>query len=237
MPVPHIVRRSLLVGAAASTGATVIIDTFRAFSTAAELLARGVDRIVLTETLDEARATARNLPRSLLCGEVEGRRPDDFDLGNSPTEVRAFNDLAGRVAVMRTSGGTRAVATALRSGADPVFTASLMVAGATAEAVRSEPQVTIVTAGLGGTSIADEDEETAGLVSDRLLRRPDDGQRLDRLRAGKGAERLRTTPWIDPADLECCLEIDRHSFALRAVLDRGIPTLRACGLRDSARQR
>jgi 2-phosphosulfolactate phosphatase len=237
MPVPHIVRRSLLAGAADAAGATIIIDTFRAFSTAADLLARRVDRIVLTETLDEARATARRLPDSLLCGEEEGRRPDDFDLGNSPAEVRVCPDPAGRVVVMRTSSGTRAVAAALRSGADPVFAASLMVAGATAEAVRSEPRVTIVAAGFGGTSIADEDEETADLISDRLLHRPADSQRLDRLRAGEGAERLRTTAWIDPADLECCLEIDRHSFALQAVLHHRIPTLRACDPRDSARQR
>lgn len=236
MPVPNIVRRSLLAGAADAAGATIVIDTLRSFSTAADLAARRVDRIVLAETLDEARATARGLPDSLLCGEEHGRRPEDFDLGNSPAEVRVCPDPAGRVVVMRTSSGTRAVAAALRSGADPVFAASLMVAGATADAVRLEPRVTIVAAGLGGTSVADEDKETAGLISDRLLHRPDDDQRLDRLRVGEGAERLRTTAWIDPADLECCLEVDRHSFALRAVLDHGIPTLLACDPRYSGRQ-
>lgn len=227
MGVPQIVRRSLLGGAEDAAGATIIVDTFRAFSTAAELLARDVERIVLTETLDVARDVARTLPGSILCGEEGGRRPEDFDLGNSPTEARSFPDPVGRVVVMRTSSGARGVVAALRAGAHPVFAASLMVAGATANAVRFEPQVTIVASGLNGTQSADEDEETADLISERLLRIPEDDRRLDRVRSGAGAARLRSTPWIDPFDLECCLEVDRYSFALRAALDHGVPTLQA----------
>ncbi len=226
MTVPHIVRRSLLTAAGTATGPTIIIDTFRAFSTAADLLGLGVDHIVLTETLNEARAVARTIPNSVLCGEEEGRRPENFDLGNSPVEARSFTAPVGRVIVMRTSSGTRGVVAALRSGADPVFAASLTVAGATADAVRSESQVTIVAAGLSGTAVADEDEETADLIAERLLGTPDDAGRLRRLRTGEGAARLRSTPWIDPADLECCLEIDRHPFTLRAQWEDGVATLR-----------
>mgnify|MGYP001820001530 CR=1 FL=1 len=203
-----------------------MIDTFRAFSTAAYLVDRGVDHIVLTETLDEARARARSIPGSILCGEVEGRRPDDFDLGNSPAEVARFADLMDRTVVMRTSAGTRATVRALRSGADPVYAASLVVAGSTASAVRHSAQVTIVASGLEGASVADEDEETADLISDRILGIPDDSERLDRIRGGEGAERLRTTAWIDPEDLARCLEVDRFAFALHARLTRDTATLR-----------
>ena len=229
-PILHIHRREACIQRAAAgdtAGATIIVDAFRAFSTTADLLARRVDRIVLADTLEEARSIARATTGSILCGEDGGRRPADFDIGNSPVEARAFSDPAGRVVVMHTSSGTRGVVAALRSGADPVFAASLTVATATADAVRSEPRVTIVATGLSGTSIADEDEETAGLIAEHLLNTTHDGQRLNRLRTGEGAARLRTTPWIDPADLECCLEIGRHSFALRARLERGVPTLRA----------
>ena len=44
---------------------------------------------------------------------------------------------------------------------------------------------------------------------------PDDPERLDRIRSGTGAERLTTTPWIDPEDLDRCLDIDRFNFAMR----------------------
>lgn len=207
------------------SGSTVVIDTFRAFSTAAYLIDRGVDLIVLTETLDEARARAGAITDSILCGEDGGRTPDDFHLGNSPAEVVRFPRLTGRTVVMRTSSGTPTTVRALRSGADPVYVASLVTAGSTVAAVQGSPQVTIIASGLGGVSIADEDEETAGLISDRILGRADDPTRISRIRRGEGAARLRTTPWIDPHDLARCLEIDRYPFALRARLDGGVATI------------
>ena len=209
------------------SGPTVVIDTFRAFSTAAYLVDRGVDHIVFAETLDEARTRARAISDSILCGEDGGRKPDDFDLGNSPVEVDAFPDLAGRTVIMRTSAGTRTLVRALRSGADPVYAASLVVAASTAAAVRTLPRVTIIASGLEGVSIADEDEETAGLISDRILGRADDPMRTSRIQGGGGATRLRSTPWIDPEDLARCLDVDRFHFALRAGFDRGVATLQA----------
>jgi 2-phosphosulfolactate phosphatase len=169
------------------------------------------------------------MPDSILCGEDGGRKPHGFDLGNSPAEVVRFPELAGRTVVMRTSGGTRTVVRALRSGADPVYAASLVTAGFTASVVRHSTHVTIIASGLGGVSIADEDEETAGLIADRILGRADDPARISRIQTGKGAARLRTTAWIDPEDLVRCLEVDRYPFALRARLDEGVATL--CGAR------
>lgn len=209
------------------SGPTIVIDTFRAFTTAAHLVANGADHIVLAETLDEARSRAASIPDSILCGEDGGRKPDDFDLGNSPAEVDACRDLADRTVVMRTSGGTRTVVRVLRSGADPVYAASLVVAGSTVEAVRSLGRVTIIASGLAGVSIADEDEETADLISDRLLGRIDDPLRVNRIDGGEGAARLRSSPWIDPSDLALCLDVDRYQFALGSSFVGGAATLRA----------
>ena len=227
MTPPIINHRSLADGADGASGSTIVVDTFRAFSTAAYLVGRGVDHIVLAETLDEARTRAQTIADAVLCGEERGRRPDDFELGNSPVEVGAFPDLVGRTVVMRTSAGTRTVLRALQSGSDPVYAASLVVAGATASADRRSPRVTIIASGLGGASIADEDEETADLIADRILGRADDPHRIKRVRCGGGATPLRSTPWIDPEDLERCLEVDRFSFALRAGFEDGIRNLRA----------
>jgi 2-phosphosulfolactate phosphatase len=225
MTVPEIIRRSLLTGVREIPGAAVVIDTFRAFSTAAYLFERDVARIVLTETLDEARLRSELIPGSILCGEDGGRRPDDFVLGNSPTEVMAATGLAGRIVVMRTSSGTRGVVAALRSTPSPVFAASLVVADATAAAVRSEPNVTIIASGLGGTVLADEDEETADLIAARVIGRPGDPGIVARIRAGEGAHRLTTTPWIDGNDLDLCLDVDRFVFALRARITEGVTVL------------
>ncbi len=226
MTVPKIIRRSLLAGTLDVSGPTIVIDTFRAFTTAAFLLDRHVDRIILTETLDEARSRSQSIPGSILCGEEEGRMPADFDLGNSPVEAGRYPDPSNHVVVMRTSSGTRSVVSALRSGAEPVYAASLVTAGATVSSIREREEVTIVASGLGGITIADEDEETAGLIASRLLRQPDDANRIDRIRSGSGAERLNNTPWIDPNDLDRCLEVDRFNFAMRAKIDKGVAVLR-----------
>ncbi len=231
---PEISRRSLLASVPGVSGPTIVIDTFRAFTTAAFLLDRDVDRIVLTETLEEARERSISTPDSILCGEEEGRRPDDFDLGNSPVEAQRYDDPVDRVIVMRTSAGTRSVVGALRSGAEPVYAASLVVATATASAVRNRSMVTIIASGLSGITIADEDEETADLIASRLLEHVDDPERLNRIRSGIGAERLRTTPWINPNDLDRCLEVDRFNFAMRARLENGVAVLRR-ERRDSER--
>lgn len=219
MTSPKITRRSLISGTHGISGPAIVIDTFRAFTTAAFLIDRGVNRIVLVETLDEARDRSLSISDSILCGEDQGHRPDDFDLGNSPVEAEHFNDLVGRVVVMRTSAGTRSAVSALRSGAKPAYAASLVVAGATASAVRNQPRVVIVASGLSGTTVADEDEETADLIESRILGSPDDPERLDRIRNGTGAERLTTTSWINPGDLERCLDVDRFDFAMRARLE------------------
>ncbi|MEA3511441.1 MAG: 2-phosphosulfolactate phosphatase [Actinomycetota bacterium] len=229
MTAPKISRRSLLASVPGVSGPTIVIDTFRAFTTAAFLLDRGVDRIVLTETLEEARERSISILDSVLCGEEDGRRPDDFDLGNSPVEAQGYADATDRVIVMSTSAGTRGVVGALRAGAEPVYAASLVVATATASALRNRSMVTIIASGLSGIAIADEDEETADLIASRLLEHVDDPERLNRIRSGVGAERLRTTPWINPNDLDRCLDIDRFAFAMRARLEDGIAILRREG--------
>ena len=226
MAAPRITRRSLLAGIHGISGPTIVIDTFRAFTTAAFLLGRGVDRIVLTETLDEARDRSLSIPGSILCGEKGGRRPDDFDLGNSPVEVERYRDPEGRIVVMRTSAGTRGVVRALESEATPVYAASLVVAGATTAAVRRRTEIVIIASGLSGITVADEDEETAGLIASRLQEHPNDPERLHRIRSGAGAQRLATTAWIDPEDLDRCLEVDRFDFAMRARLEDGVVVLR-----------
>jgi len=204
-----------------------VIDTFRAYSTAAYLVDAGVERLILTDTLGEARRTAGRFDHALLCGEDEGIRPDDFDLGNSPAQVLDRTDLGGRTVVMRTSAGTRCVVAAVAAGAEPVYAASLVVATATAGAVAGEPRVTVVAAGLNGTEPADEDDATAELLEAIILDVPpsDTARMVETLRSGSGAERLLSTASIDDRDLELCLAVDAFDFAMQVANRDGLLTL------------
>jgi len=120
------------------TGAVVVIDVLRAFTTAAYAFGAGARHIYLVGTVQEALALKASTPGALAMGEDRGRRVAGFDFANSPTEV-ARAELTGRIIVHRTSAGTQGVVAAIRAGR--LWCAALANASATAAAVR--------TAGLG----------------------------------------------------------------------------------------
>ncbi len=223
---PTITRTVGLDGAATASGPTVVIDTYRAFSTAAYLLDAGVSRLILTDGVDEARRIAAHHDRALLCGEDQGRRPDDFDLGNSPTEVIAHGGLAGATVVMRTTAGTRCVVAAVEAGAGPIYAASLLVARATAESLGKERTVALVSSGGSPSVPHDEDELTGNVIAGTLLERELEAEAvIASVLAGAGTKRLRAASWIDDGDIELCLMVDAFDFALRVNDSNGLVTL------------
>ena len=210
------IRRSTGVSAAAAAaGPTAVIDTFRAFTTAAVLFDRGVSRIVLTDDVAEAVRLSSALG-ALTCGEVDGRKPFEFDLSNSPAEAEDRGELAGRTVVQRTSGGTRSVVAAIDAGALPVYATSLVVATATARALFGHDEVTIVSAGLGGEGRSDEDDLTGDHIASLLQNEPMTPDIGGRVAATTRAQELRRAPWAGARDVEIASTLDRYDFAMRA---------------------
>lgn len=205
-------------GASRATGTTIVIDTFRAFTTAAVLFDAGIDSLYLTESLDEARQLAGTVG-GLLCGEDDGRRPPDFDLSNSPYEASVRDDLAGTTVVQRTSSGTRSVVAALRSRAQPVFAASFVVASATAAAASAGDVVTIISAGLHGTEPSEEDDLTARFIADTIEGSTPDAETSERIRTCDRAVTLMRASWAHPGDVDIAGDLDRYPFAMEAVID------------------
>ena len=62
------------------TGAVVVVDVLRAFSTAAYALASGARRIHLVSSVAEALAFKAAHPGTLAMGEEHGRRPAGFSV-------------------------------------------------------------------------------------------------------------------------------------------------------------
>jgi 2-phosphosulfolactate phosphatase len=111
--------QSLLDGARNASGAVAVIDTFRAFTTAAVALANGASRIIMVATVEEALALRAADSGPICMGEVGGQAPPGFDYGNSPFEI-ATVDLRGRTIIQRTSAGTQGVVAAT-AGADRLY--------------------------------------------------------------------------------------------------------------------
>ena len=212
---------SLIEGARRARGTVVIVDVFRAFTTAAVALARGAAGIIMVADPSEALAL-RDQGRADVCvGEVNTVRPEGFDLGNSPYEVMQAS-LEGKRVVQSTRAGVVGVAAA--TGATVVYGGSFVVADATAQTILQEnpPVVTIVAMGYNGIMRTDEDELCALYLRNLLQgRRPDpDAVRKLVLASGEVAKfKAPNPPHWHPQDVEIALEIDRYDFAIRIIKD------------------
>ena len=173
----EIVIDSLLEGARRARGVVVIIDVFRAYTTAAVALSKGAEKIILVAEVDEAIALRNDGAGDMCVGEVGGMRPEGFDFNNSPSQISAA-DLGGKTIIQSTRAGTVGMNAA--GEADHLYGGSLAVASATVEAVRrlDPPLVTIVAMGSEGRIRTDEDEQCAlfmrnllqGVIPDQAIR-------------------------------------------------------------------
>ena len=198
-------------------GAALVIDVFRAFTTAAIAFDRGAERITLVAQVEEALEIRRRNPAiaEILMGEVDGRRPDGFDYGNSPYEASSV-DFAGKSIVQSTRAGTVGTAAAGAAGCDPIYVTSLagatarVVAGATARELLAEDplpeRVTILAMGDQGVNRSDEDEHCALYLRNRIegrnSPRPGSPAQADHGR-GRDPEVLRRGPAAVPSPGRC----------------------------------
>lgn len=207
-----------------ATGAVVVIDVLRAFTTAAFALAAGAAEIVLAGTVDEALALRERFPGSLVMGEVGGLPVEGFDLSNSPSEL-AGRDLAGRRMIQRTSAGTQGMVRSRQ--ADLLLAGSFVVAGATARYLRrhAPPCVTYVVTGVYPDWDGDEDAACADYMAELArCRAPDPVPYLRRVRESSPGQTFAdpARPEFPAADLECATDLDRFDFAMLVERRNGL---------------
>ena len=220
----QIIIDSLLEGARRARGVVVVVDVFRAYTTAAEALARGAEKIILVAEVDEALELRERGMGDLCAGEVGGMRPDGFDFGNSPSELAAA-DVAGKTIIQSTRAGTVGMVAAAES-ADALFGGSFAVASATVRAIRAlNPETaTIVAMGSEGKIRTDEDEQCALFMRNLLTgARPDHASVRDVVLAGQEARKYGNprTPHWPIADRDMAMRIDAHDFAIRVTREDG----------------
>jgi 2-phosphosulfolactate phosphatase len=199
-------------------GAVVIVDVIRAFSTAAYAFAAGAHQIYLVDTVEEALRFKAEHPGVLAMGEDHGRRPEGFDLSNSPVAASRAS-LDARTLVQRTSAGTRGVVAA--RAADRLWCASLVCASATAAAIAAS--------GLGAPTYV-----ITGRYGDRADHGIDDlltAQLIERARTGlplaatetasavAASDEARITlalgdGHVDPDDITYAIRVDAFDFAM-----------------------
>lgn len=224
----HIEILQLTEGAKKAKGTTVVIDVFRAFSTACYLFAAGAARIIPVEQVEEALQLKQQIPDAILLGERNEKKVEGFDFGNSPTHL-ASCDFSGATIIMTTSSGTKGLMNA--TGADEILTGSFVNAGAIISYLKSlnPANVCLVCMGYEGKRPTQEDTFLAEYIKSALLGETTDFRHMKEiLRTGDGARLLDPAnhTWSPAGDFDLCLDIDRFDFVIRLTEEEGLKVLK-----------
>jgi len=218
----------LLEGAQKSRGLTVIIDVFRAFSTACYAFRNGIERIFPVGDLNQAYLMKQQNPEYILVGERNEQKPEGFDFGNSPSQLLKCN-LSGKIMVHTTSSGTQGIANATQ--ADEILTGSFVNAQAIINYIREKnpAQVSLVCMGYSCQYPTDEDTLLAIYIKNELEGITNNFPAMvEQIRKGDGARFF--TPekqeWAPKADFDLCLSLNRFSFVLKVEQENGVNYLR-----------
>ncbi len=228
----------LLDGAREARGLTVIIDVFRAFSTACYAYHSGATKIIPVGNIDLAYRLKEQNPGSVLLGERNEQKPEGFDFGNSPSQLVA-EKIAGKTLVHTTSSGTQGIANA--TNAAEIITGSFVNAGAIVRYIRQlKPAiVSLVCMGYACEYPTDEDTLCAEWIKNELETPPNlptmGGEKskkfaemVEIIRLGSGARFFdpEKQSWSPQADFGLCLNLNRFDFVLKVEKENGLNYLR-----------
>jgi len=218
----------LLEGARQATGLTVIIDVFRAFSTACYAFGYGAETIYPVGKIEEALRLKNENPGFILIGERDEKKPEGFDFGNSPSLLDSAV-VNRKTLVHTTSSGTQGIANA--NCAEKIITGSFVNAGAIVRYIQSEnPEtVSLVCMGYACEYPTDEDTLCAEYIKTRLMGLPADfGKMAETIKEGTGARFFdpEKQDWSPKADFDLCLALDRFDFVLKVEKGNGLNYLR-----------
>ena len=115
-------------------GLAVIIDVFRAFSTACFVINNGAKMIISVDDIGLAYNLKKENPDYILMGERHDIVPDGFDFGNSPAEIEKV-DFRGKTVIHTTTAGTQGIARAVN--AKEIITGSFVNAQAVIDYIKS----------------------------------------------------------------------------------------------------
>jgi 2-phosphosulfolactate phosphatase len=223
----EITRGSLLAGAQAARGLSVVIDVFRAFSCAPLLFSMGVEKGILVSTPEEAIALKKEDAALVLLGEVDGAPIEGFDFGNSPSQILKQDPafFTGKTIVQRTSSGVQGALAALENS-DEVLLASFALAASTARYIRKKnpAHVSILAMGWNLEVIAPEDEWCATYITHLLGKGAYNHiQALREIIFHEQAQKFlqRKKLHFPPEDPLLCLQRDVYDFVLRAERESG----------------
>ncbi len=217
----------LLEGARQARGLTIVIDVFRAFSTACYACAQGAGPVLPVDTVEEAFRLKTLFPEALLIGERNEQKPAGFDFGNSPTHLLNVN-IRGKRIIHTTSSGTRGIVNA--TSADIILTGSFVNASAIVRYIRKvDPAVlSLVCMGYACEYPTDEDTLCAEYLRNELTGQLNDWESMKKkIKEGSGARFFeeKSQSWAPASDFDLCLQPSKFNFILKVANEENLVLL------------
>lgn len=208
----------LVEGARQARGLTVIIDVFRAFSTACYIMNNGAEKIIPVSETTKAFSLKKKNPEFILLGEEFEKQIPGFDYGNSPSHI-INTDFTGKTIVQRTSSGTLGIVSAIH--ADELISGSFVNAGAIIRYIlkQKSENLSLVCMGYAALRPIEEDTLCAEYIAETLKGRPVDFQKMAETIKNTSAKRFydpANASFSPPEDVDLCLDLNRFNFILKA---------------------
>lgn len=208
----------LVKGTREARGLTIVIDVFRAFSSACYVAGKGAEQIISVGGVETAFGLKTSHPEYLLMGERNERMVEGFDFGNSPFQVESI-DFTGKTVVQTTSAGTQGLVNA--EHADEILTGSFVNADAIVNYIirQSPAQVSLVCMGYAARHPIEEDTLCAEYIRMKLLgKTPDYSEMTETIRrtSGKRFFVAGHQDYAPSTDFYLCLDLNRFNFILKA---------------------
>ncbi len=206
-------------GARKARGLTVVIDVFRAFTTACYLIGSGAKKLFCVGEVETAFRLKEEDPERILIGERNEQMVKGFQFGNSPSQVEHI-DFRGKTIVQTTSAGTRGLISA--RGTDGILTGSFVNADAIVRYIqKNEPtQVSLVCMGYAAKYPVEEDTLCAEYILQKLNGGEPEYDRMTELirtSSGKRFFLAGNQGYAPSTDFYLCLDLNRFPFVLKAL--------------------
>lgn len=205
-----------------TTGITIIIDVFRAFTVEPIIIKNGAKKLIVIGDKEIAYNLKKENSNYILIGERNGIKLPEFDYGNSPSQIEKV-DFTNKVVLHTTSCGTQGIVKSIN--AKEIITGSLVNISAIVKYIKNigYDDISIVTLAKPGSNPFEEDNLCAEYIKAKLENKSTDEfkARILNLKYTSGAKFFdnKLQEIYPKKDFYLCTDIDKYDFVLKAKKD------------------